>query len=190
VAKYRGKAFLIDAFISPSQPIGVLTRADRKKPTTLGLQIATRDYVDTSRWQTLISETSIATVAQGLLAGKYDSGITSLDLAEAYPGVLRIDEVIGTVDDAWLVYGLERTCQGRFASLAGESGRGSVPSLIEVAASLPRLTGLKEVRRAKVESGANVAGSILAKALPDFRPPISALSPIHRSVQLSNNLFS
>jgi hypothetical protein len=111
VAKYRGRAFLIDAFISPSQPMGVLTRADRHEPLTLGLQIATRDYVDTSRWQRLISETSIATVAQGLLAGKYDSGITSLDLAAKHPGVFRIDEVIGTVDDAWLVYGLERTCK-------------------------------------------------------------------------------
>jgi hypothetical protein len=111
VAKYRSKAFLIDAFISPSKPMGVLTRAEIDAPSTLGLQIATRDYVDTSRWQKLIAETSIATVAQGLLSGKYDSGITSLDLVEEHPGVFRIDEIIGTVDDAWLVYGLERTCK-------------------------------------------------------------------------------
>lgn len=110
VAKYRGKAFLIDAFIAPSKPMAVLTRATVDTPSTLGLQIATREYVDTSRWHTLIPEISIATVAQGLLAGKYDSGITSLDVMDVHPGVFRLDELIGVVDDAWLVYGRERTC--------------------------------------------------------------------------------
>jgi hypothetical protein len=110
VAKYRGKAFLIDAFIAPSKPMAVLTRATVDTPSTLGLQIATREYIDTSRWHTLIPEISIATVAQGLLAGKYDSGITSLDVMDAHPGVFRLDELIGVVDDAWLVYGCERTC--------------------------------------------------------------------------------
>lgn len=49
VAKYRGRAHLIDTFISPSQPMGILTRSEVDTPSTLGLQMATRDYVDLSR---------------------------------------------------------------------------------------------------------------------------------------------
>lgn len=113
VAKYRGRAHLIDTFISPSQPMGVLTRAEIETPATLGLQLATRDYVETSRWPTLVPEVSTTTVAEGLLAGKYDSGITLLRIADQYPDRFRVDEVIGTVDDPWLVYGLEPTCQGQ-----------------------------------------------------------------------------
>lgn len=113
VAKYRGRAHLIDTFISPSQPMGVLTRSEIVAPSSLGLQMATRDYVDTSRWQTLVAEVSTVTVAQGLLAGKYDSGLTLLRIAEQYPGRFRVDEVVGTVDDAWLVYGLQATCHGQ-----------------------------------------------------------------------------
>lgn len=113
VAIYRGRAYLIDTFISPSQPMAVLTRAEVDRPLTLGLQMATRDYVDVSRWQTLVPEVSTVTVADGLLAGKYDSGLTLLRIAEQYPDRFRVDEVIGTVDDAWLVYGLEPTCKGQ-----------------------------------------------------------------------------
>ncbi|ETW96302.1 MAG: hypothetical protein ETSY1_27160 [Candidatus Entotheonella factor] len=112
VAKYRGRAHLIDTFISPSQPMAVLTRSEVDTPSTLGLQMATRDYIDTSPWPTLVSEVSTVTVAQGLLAGKYDSGLTLLAVAEQHPDRFRVDEIIGTVDDAWLVYGPEPTCQG------------------------------------------------------------------------------
>ena len=113
VARYRGRAHLIDTFIAPSQPMGVLTRVEVDVPSTLGLQMATRDYVDASRWQMLVPEVSTVTVAEGLLAGKYDSGLTLLRIAEQYPHRFRVDEVIGTVDDAWLVYGRESTCQGQ-----------------------------------------------------------------------------
>ncbi len=93
--------------------MGVLTRSEVDTPTTLGLQMATRDYIDTSRWQTLISEISTVTVADGLLAGKYDSGVTLLRIADQHPSRFRVDEIIGTVDDPWLVYGLEPTCRGQ-----------------------------------------------------------------------------
>jgi hypothetical protein len=110
VAKYRDRVFVIDVFIAPSRPLAVLTRAHVEKPLSLGLQMATKGYVDTSRWATLIPAISIPTVADGLLAGAFDSGITALDVAERYPGQFRVDEVIGSVDDAWLVFGRVRTC--------------------------------------------------------------------------------
>ncbi|MFY0610497.1 MAG: hypothetical protein JXQ99_03135 [Hyphomicrobiaceae bacterium] len=105
VARLRNRAHLIDTFLSPSQAMAVLTRTDVETSASLGLQMATRDYIDTTRWQTLIAEPTTIDVAQGLLAGKYDSGITLVRFAEAHPDKLIIDEAIGTVIDPWLVYG-------------------------------------------------------------------------------------
>ncbi|MEE8433521.1 MAG: hypothetical protein V3S64_01920, partial [bacterium] len=47
--------------------------------------------------------------------GRFDSGITLQTFAERHAELLRIDEVIGTVDDAWLVYGRERLGEGLHA---------------------------------------------------------------------------
>jgi len=113
VGAHRDRLFVIDTFIAPSKELGVLSRVEVDKPVSLGLHPATKDYVDHRRWSELIPEISIVTVAQGLLAGKYDSGITALEFAEQHPDKLRVQERIGTVDDAWLVYGTERVFTGQ-----------------------------------------------------------------------------
>jgi hypothetical protein len=105
VARFRDRAHLIDTFIAPSQPMAVLTRTDVDLPRSLGLQMATREYVDTSRWAELVAEPSTIDVGQGLLSGKYDSGITLIRYAEEYPDRLKLDQTIGAVVDPWLVYG-------------------------------------------------------------------------------------
>ena len=110
VARYRGRAHIIDTFISPSQSMAVLTRSEVNLPSSLGLQMATREYVDSSQWGTLVPEASTVAVSQGLLNDKYDSGLTLLKYAEQYPGRFRVEETIGTVIDPWLVYGMEPTC--------------------------------------------------------------------------------
>jgi hypothetical protein len=114
--RYFRQVFVIDAFVSDSRPLGVLTRRSVARPRTLALQPATRDYVDTSRWDELIAETSIATIASGLLEGRFDSGIAALDIAKAHPEELRVDEELGTIDDAWLVYGRRRVSKGRIVA--------------------------------------------------------------------------
>ncbi|MCG8509942.1 MAG: hypothetical protein MI741_12010 [Rhodospirillales bacterium] len=111
VARYRGRAHIIDTFISPSQPMAVLTRSEIDNPVSLGLQPATRDYVDVSRWKNLVPEDTTIAVGQGLLDGRYDSGLTLLRFTDQHPGRFRVDETIGEVVDAWLVYGAEPTCQ-------------------------------------------------------------------------------
>lgn len=111
-AYFQHKVYVVDTFIAPSHPLAVLTRAEVDVPRTLALQPATKGYTDTSRWPTLVPEASTATVANGLLEGRYDSGIARADLAERYPGRFRIDAMIGTVDDPWLIYGKTRTCAG------------------------------------------------------------------------------
>jgi len=115
-AKHYRHVFVIDAFVSPSRPLGVLTRIGVDQPLSLGLQPATKEYVDTSRWSQLVPETSIASVAAGLLEGRFDSGIAALDVAAAHPDQLRVDEVIGTIDDAWLVYGREPISGGEIVA--------------------------------------------------------------------------
>lgn len=109
VARYRNRAHVIDTFISPSQPMAVLTRRDVGVPRSLGLQLATREYVDTSRWGELVPEPSTVDVGQGLLEGRYDSGITLMKYANEHSDKLRLDETIGSVVDPWLVYGQQAT---------------------------------------------------------------------------------
>jgi hypothetical protein len=110
VARYRNRAHIVDTFISPSQPMAVLTRSDVDRPRSLGLQMATREYVDTSRWPTLIAEPSTVDVAAGLLQGKYDSGLTLTRILNEYPASFRLEEEIGTVVDPWIVFGREAVC--------------------------------------------------------------------------------
>ncbi|WMY07283.1 hypothetical protein [Paraburkholderia phenoliruptrix] len=111
VAKFRKHLFVIDAFVSGSKDMAVVTRIDIKQPRSLALQPATREYVDTKGLE-LIPETSTASVAEGLLSGKYESGLTYSSLAHDYPERFRLDEVVGTVDDPWIVYGRERLSGG------------------------------------------------------------------------------
>lgn len=111
VARYRGRAHLIDTFISPSQPMAVLTRAEIDRPTSLGTHPATTDYVDCARWETIHHEDSTIAVAQGLLEGKFHSGITLMRFAQEHPAIFRIDAEIGAVVDPWLVYGRDPICE-------------------------------------------------------------------------------
>lgn len=111
-AHFEHGIHVIDAFVSPSRPLAVLTRVEVETPRTLGLQPATAAYVDTSRWETQVAEGSIMTVAEGLLAGRFDSGITALALAEEHPSRFRVETELGTVDDPWIVYGRERVSSG------------------------------------------------------------------------------
>lgn len=107
VARYVGRAFIVDTFIAPSKALGILTRQDVDVPKSIGLQPATREYADLSRWSQQSDEASISTVAEGLLSGKYDSGIVALDLMERYPGRFKLDHVIGPIQDVWVLFGRE-----------------------------------------------------------------------------------
>lgn len=103
---------IIDTFISPSRELAILTRAEVAEPRTLALQPATRGYADISAWPEHMPVSSIMRIAEGLLEGRYDSGLTTLEFAERHPGRFRVDAAIGTVDDPWLVFGAERVSTG------------------------------------------------------------------------------
>lgn len=107
---------VIDSFISPSKELGIVTRKEVTQPRTLALQPATAEYTDISGWPEQIHVSSIMRIAEGLLEGQYDSGLTTLEFAERHPERLRVDVRIGTVDDPWLVYGKRRVSSGELVA--------------------------------------------------------------------------
>ncbi len=103
---------VMDVFISPSQPLAIVSRIGIEAPRSLALQPATESYTDLSAWPEKVYEGSILAVAEGLLAGRWDSGITLLKIAEENPDRLRVDRPIGSPDDPWLVLGKTRISNG------------------------------------------------------------------------------
>ena len=96
---------VVDTFIFPGKQLALLSRADIKKPRRVAFHPATRHYVSLEDWEEHIPVNSTIHVAEGLLSGAYDSGITFLDIAEKHSTKLRVEIKIGTVDDPWIVYG-------------------------------------------------------------------------------------
>ena len=103
---------VVDVFISPSQPLGIVTRRDAEAPRTLALHPATESYTDLSPWPEKVYVNSIVQIAEGLLDGRFDSGLTALTVAEENPEVLRVDRTIGSPDDPWVVLGRQRVSDG------------------------------------------------------------------------------
>ncbi|GAH16795.1 unnamed protein product, partial [marine sediment metagenome] len=101
-----------DTFISPSHELAVLTRSEISNPKSLALQPSTESYIDTSQWTEIIYEPSTVEVGKGLLEQKYDSGLTLLSTADQNPSKFTVNEVIGSIDDPWIVYGKNRATQG------------------------------------------------------------------------------
>lgn len=112
-AHFKHGIRIIDTFISPSKALGILTQADVAIPRTLALQPATRAYANTDAWTKHVSVSSISRISEGLLSREYESGLTTLELADQHPGRFRVDQRLGTVDDPWLVYGGESVCNGK-----------------------------------------------------------------------------
>ena len=56
-------------------------------------------------------------VAEELLAGRYDSGLTHLEHLERHPRELRLDLEIGEIDTTWLVYGTQKRFEGELIGI-------------------------------------------------------------------------
>lgn len=106
--------FAVDAFISRSKELAVLTRKEIKDPKSIGLLApATESYIDTQKWETLVPGASLPTIFDNLLVGAYDSAVVYLEYADQFPDRVRVDQVLGSPDDVWIVYGRERTSGGK-----------------------------------------------------------------------------
>jgi hypothetical protein len=110
--RYHEEVFVIDTFIYPTKELGLLVRTDVDEPRSLGIVSATRGYLDLTPWETVIDEPSKPVVAEHLLAGRYDAGLTHVHHAAERPDALRLVEYYGAVDTTWVVYGRRKRFRG------------------------------------------------------------------------------
>jgi hypothetical protein len=110
--RHWAEVFVVDTFIYPTKALAVLSRREVERPRTLGLVPATSGYVDLSHWDDVIDVQSKPIVAEELLAGRYDAGLTHLEHLHAHPDELRLVEEIGEIDTTWVVYGTHKRFQG------------------------------------------------------------------------------
>ena len=113
VAKYLSGLFVVDTFISPSQDLAIIRRKAAPRSATLAVMEPTLDYTDASRWDKIEYVATVAEVSKGLVEGAYDVGLGFVSVAREHPDLLEIDEFIGTVDDAWIVYGRTKVSGGQ-----------------------------------------------------------------------------
>lgn len=110
--KYWTEVFVVDTFIYPTKALAVLSRTEVENPRSLGIVPATKGYLDLSEWDEVIDVVSKPVVAEELLAGRYDAGLTHLEHLAKHPEELRLDLEIGEIDTTWVVYGRQKRFQG------------------------------------------------------------------------------
>lgn len=104
--------FVVDTFIYPTKALAVLSRLDVEHPRSLGLVPATAGYIDPCDWDEIIDVQSKPIVAEELLAGRYEAGLTHLEHLEMHGDELRLEQEIGEIDTTWVVYGNRKRFQG------------------------------------------------------------------------------
>ena len=110
--KYWTEIFVVDTFIYPTKHLVLLSRRDVERPRSIGIVPATKGYVDLSQWEEIIDVASKPIVAEGLLRGDYDSGLTHMEHVEEHAAELRLDLDIGEIDTTWVVYGTSKRFEG------------------------------------------------------------------------------
>ena len=110
--RYWDEVFVVDTFIYPTKALAVLSRREVERPRTLGLVPATAGYIKREDWEEIIDVQSKPIVAEELLAGRYEAGLTHLEHLELHPDELRLELEIGEIDTTWVVYGTRKRFQG------------------------------------------------------------------------------
>ena len=110
--KYWTEVFVVDTFIYPTKHLVLLSRREVEKPRSLGIVPATKGYVDLSQWEQIVDVPSKPIVAEGLMRGEYDSGLTHMEHVEDHADELRLDLDIGEIDTTWVVYGTQKRFKG------------------------------------------------------------------------------
>lgn len=110
--KHWKEVFVVDTFIYPTKALAVLARREVERPRTLGLVPATAGYIDRGDWEEIIDVQSKPIVAEELLAGRYEAGLTHLEHLALHPDELRLELEIGEIDTTWVVYGTQKRFRG------------------------------------------------------------------------------
>jgi hypothetical protein len=119
--KYWTEVFVVDTFIYPTKALAVLSRREVERPRSLGIVPATEGYVDLTKWDAVIPQISKPLIAEALLRGDYDAGLTHLEHLEKHPDLLRLDLEIGEIDTTWVVYGSEKRFDGEVIGIPSAS---------------------------------------------------------------------
>lgn len=128
--RYWAEVFVVDTFIYPTKALAVLSRREVERPRTLGLVPATSGYIDRGDWEEIIDVQSKPIVAEELLAGRYEAGLTHLEHLALHPDELRLDLEIGEIDTTWVVYGTRKRFQGDVIGIpSAELFQRSAPAL-------------------------------------------------------------
>lgn len=128
--RYWAEVFVVDTFIYPTKALAVLSRREVERPRTLGLVPATSGYIDRGDWEEIIDVQSKPIVAEELLAGRYEAGLTHLEHLAKHPTELRLDLEIGEIDTTWVVYGTRKRFEGDVIGIpSGELFRPGAPAL-------------------------------------------------------------
>jgi len=109
---YWDEIFVVDTFIYPTKALAVLTRREVERPRSLGLVPATAGYINREDWEEIVDVQSKPIVAEELLEGRYDAGLTHLEHLAEHEDELRLDLEIGEIDTTWVVYGTRKRFQG------------------------------------------------------------------------------
>jgi hypothetical protein len=129
--RYWDEVFVVDTFIYPTKALAVLRRSDVERPRSLGLVPATAGYVDVGAWEEIVDVQSKPIVAEELLAGRYDAGLTHLEHLAAHPDELCLVEEIGEIDTTWVVYGTSKRFRGEVIGIPSpELFRRPVPGAV------------------------------------------------------------
>jgi hypothetical protein len=115
--RYWREVFVVDTFIYPTKHLVVLSRREVEHPRSIGIVPATKGYVDLSQWDEVIDVVSKPVVGEGLLAGRYDSGLTHIEHFEEHEDELRLDLDIGEIDTTWVVYGTRKRFDGEVTGI-------------------------------------------------------------------------
>jgi hypothetical protein len=130
--RHWSEVFVVDTFIYPTKALAVLSRSEVSHPRSLGLVPATAGYIDRTEWEEIVDVVSKPVVAEELLEGKYDAGLTHLEHLSRHPDKLRLDLEIGEIDTTWVVYGTRKRFEGEVIGIPSReilsSGAG-VPQL-------------------------------------------------------------
>jgi hypothetical protein len=110
--KYWTEVWVVDTFIYPTKHLVLLSRREVERPRSLGIVPATKGYIDLSQWEEVVDVASKPIVAEGLLRGDYDSGLTHMEHVEEHSDELRLDLDIGEIDTTWVVYGKQKRFAG------------------------------------------------------------------------------
>ena len=115
--KHWTEVWVVDTFIYPTKHLVLLSRREVERPRSLGIVPATKGYVDLSGWEEVIDVASKPLVAEGLMRGDYDSGLTHMEHVEEHAGELQLDLDIGEIDTTWVVYGREKRFAGELIGI-------------------------------------------------------------------------